>query len=86
VEWIDPSARVSLIERIIDAKLAGTLMSELEEPGRMRIAAVGRIGVAQVPRPDLVAQEGDVLYLTVASEAMGDVDKLLAGGAGKGGH
>jgi trk system potassium uptake protein TrkA len=86
VEWIDPSARVSLIERIIDAKLAGTLLSELEEPGRVRIAAVGRLGVAQVPRPDLVAQEGDVLYLTVASDALGDVDDVLAGGAAKGGH
>ena len=64
----------------------GTRCSELEEPGRVRVAAVGRLGVAQVPRPDLVAQEGDVLYLAVASDALDAVDEMLAAGPAKGGH
>ncbi len=86
VEWIDPSARVSLVERTIAGAWSGRPLSELEEPGRVRVAAVGRLGVAQIPRADLVVQDGDVLYLTVASDALDAVDGLLAAGPAKGGH
>ena len=86
IEWIDPSARVSLVERTVASGWSGHPLSELEEPGKVRIAAVGRLGVAQVPRPDLVVQDGDVLYLTVASEALDAVDAMLATGPAKGAH
>ena len=86
VEWIDPSARVSIIERSIAASWSGHLISDLEEPGRVRVAAVGRLGVAQVPNPDLVAQDGDVLYLAVVSDAVAALDTTLAAGPTKGGH
>jgi trk system potassium uptake protein len=86
VEWIDPSARVSLVERTIAAGWSGHRLDELEQPGRARVVAVGRLGVAQVPPPDLVAQDGDVLWLTVASDALEAVDAMLAAGPTKGGH
>ena len=86
VEWVDPSARVSLVERTISASWSGHRLSDLEQPGRVRLAAVGRLGVAQVPHADLVAQDGDVLYLTVASDAVEAVDAILASGPPKGGH
>jgi len=86
VEWIDPSARVSLVERTIAGGWSGHPLSDLEEPGKVRVAAVGRLGVAQIPRPDLVVQDGDVLYLTVASDALDAVDGVLAAGPAKGGH
>jgi trk system potassium uptake protein TrkA len=85
VEWIDPSARVSLVERVIGPGWAGHLVSELEESGQIRVAAVGRLGVAQLPRHDLVVQDGDVLYVSVAADAMDALDKRLAGPP-KGGH
>jgi len=86
MEWIDPSARVSLVERTIAGSWSGHPLSDLEQPGRVRVAAVGRLGVAQVPNPDLVAQDGDVVYLAVASDALADVDAALAAGPAKGGH
>jgi trk system potassium uptake protein TrkA len=86
IEWIDPSARVSLVERTLAGSWSGHLVSELEEPGKVRVAALGRLGVAQIPRPDLVAQDGDVAYLMVASDAVDEVDKVLVKGPGKGGH
>ena len=85
VEWIDPSARVSLVERTISSSWAGHLVNDLDEPGVIRVAAVGRLGVGQVPRPDLVIQEGDVLYLTVAGDALATLDAKLATRP-KGGH
>ena len=84
MEWIDPSARVSLVERTIAGSWSGHPLSDLEQPGRVRVAAVGRLGVAQVPNPDLVAQDGDVVYLAVASDALADVDAALGGRSGKG--
>jgi trk system potassium uptake protein TrkA len=78
-----PGAKV---ERTIAGAWSGRPLSELEEPGRVRVAAVGRLGVAQIPRADLVVQDGDVLYLTVASDAVDAVDGVLAAGPAKGRH
>ena len=56
-------------------------MSELEEPGRARLVAIGRLGVAQIPKPDLVAQEGDIAYVAVGGDAIAAFDERLAQGA-----
>ena len=77
---------MSLVERTVAGAWSGRPLSELEEPGKVRVAAVGRLGVAQVSRADLVVQDGDVLYLTVASDALDAVDGMLAAGPAKGGH
>jgi Trk K+ transport system NAD-binding subunit len=34
--------------------------------------------VAQIPGPDLVVQEGDVVYIAVSADALGDLDALMA--------
>ncbi len=81
VDWVDPSAKVCLIERAIPGSWAGRLVSELEEPGRVKVAAIGRLGVAQIPKPDLVAQEGDVAYVAVSGDAIAAFDELLAQGS-----
>jgi hypothetical protein len=48
--------------------------------------AVSRLGDAQIPRPGLVAQEGDVAYLAVHGEALAEIDARLAGPVKAGGH
>jgi hypothetical protein len=50
------------------------------------VAALSRLGVGQVPTPDLVTQEGDVVYVAVASDRIADLDAHLADDAGTGGH
>jgi trk system potassium uptake protein len=77
VEWVDPGAKVSLVERVVAGSWAGQRYSDLEEPGALRIVAVGRLGVAQIPGPDLVAQEGDVAYIAVGADALGGLDERL---------
>jgi trk system potassium uptake protein TrkA len=81
VDWVDPSAKVCLIERAIPASWAGHLVSDLEEAGRARLVAIGRLGVAQIPKPDLVAQEGDIAYVAVGGDAIAAFDERLANGA-----
>jgi len=79
VEWVDPSAKVMLVERAVPSAWAGQKLEDLEEPTMLRAAAVSRLGAAQLPRPDLVLQEGDILYLAVAGDALAKVDERLNG-------
>jgi trk system potassium uptake protein len=83
VDWVDPSAKVCLVERAIPGPWAGRMVSELDEAGRVRVVAIGRLGVAQIPKPDLVVQEGDIAYVAVAGDAIAAFDARLAEGAGR---
>ena len=83
VDWVDPSAKVCLVERAIPAPWAGRMVSELDEPGRVRVVAIGRLGVAQIPKPDLVVQEGDIAYVALAGDAIAAFDARLAEGGGR---
>jgi trk system potassium uptake protein TrkA len=78
VEWVDPGAKVTLVERLVEQKWAGLRYTEMEENGKVRVIAVSRLGVAQLPRPDLVVQDGDVVYLAVSADALGDLDVRMA--------
>ncbi len=81
-EWTDPSASVVLVERAVDQSWAGRRLADLDVEGLARVAALSRLGIAQVPRPDLVTQEGDTVYMTVDAERIGDLDAHLAGDSG----
>lgn len=76
VEWVDPSAKVSLVERTLGRGWAGHRLADIESDG-VRLAAVSRLGAAMLPHSNLVAQEGDVVYLVVAAEALGQLDALV---------
>ena len=86
VEWIDPSAKVVLIERLVPPSLVGHKLVDLEETGLARAVALSRLGVSQVPTPSLVLQEGDVLYLATSGDDVERLDGHLAGATKGGGH
>ncbi|MCU0268989.1 MAG: TrkA family potassium uptake protein [Acidimicrobiales bacterium] len=86
VEWIDPSARVSLLERLVPTPWAGRRLSELESDGDWRIAAITRLGESLIPTATLVAQEGDVIWMMVDGDKLDELDRHLAAGPAKGGH
>jgi trk system potassium uptake protein TrkA len=81
-DWVDPSARVVLIERPVAATWAGHPLTEIEIPGVSRAVALSRMGVAQVAMPELVTQDGDVVHLAVAVGRLDEVDRHLAEGVG----
>ena len=76
VEWVDPSAKVSLVERSFGVAWAGHRILEAESAG-VRVVALSRLGSAMLPTADLVVQEGDVVYLAVAHDAMTHLDDLV---------
>jgi len=77
VRWVDPSANLSLVDRSVPSALAGHALTDIERSGQVRVMGVRRLGVGIVATPDLVFQEGDVVYLSVANDQLGAVDGLL---------
>jgi trk system potassium uptake protein len=64
-EWTDPTAKVCIVERQVTRPWIGKPLSELEGATNTRVAALGRLGAALVPTANTVAQEGDLLYVSV---------------------
>jgi trk system potassium uptake protein len=85
VEWVDPSAKVCMVERTVPAPWAGRQLSELEMPGAVRVIAVARLGQASIPDPTAVVQEGDVVWVTVAGDKLDEFERHLSGGRVAGG-
>ena len=82
VEWSDPSARVSLVERTVPGAWAGRRFDELELECSARVVALGRLGASQIVRPGLVIQDGDVVYVAIEVDQVARFDEHLHGGAG----
>lgn len=76
-EWTEPTAQVCIIERQAVRPWIGKAISEFEEATGTRVAAVGRRGGALVPGPSTVAQEGDLLYVSIATGAVAAFDAGL---------
>jgi trk system potassium uptake protein len=77
-DWTDPSARVHLVERPVPQAWCGQRLSNLEEAGAFRVVALTRLGLAQIPNPELVAQDGDILHFSVANDSLERLDDRLA--------
>jgi trk system potassium uptake protein len=84
-DWVDASGQVSLVERALPATWAGKRLAGLSEPGRFTLAAVTRLGAAQVPSSELVGQEGDILHFVVETVSLDSLQERLIGPA-EGGH
>jgi trk system potassium uptake protein len=76
-EWADPTGRLLLVDRVLPEHWAGRRLADLEQPERIRLVAVTRAGVARLDARDLVGQEGDVLHIALAEDAIGQLDERL---------
>ena len=45
------------------------------------MAALSRLGVSQIPTPDLVTQEGDIVYIAVVADRLSELDEHLGNGS-----
>jgi trk system potassium uptake protein TrkA len=78
VEWIDASAKVALVERIVPPAWAGRRALDLDADGDARVVSVTRLGVAQVAASDLLLQDGDVVHVALAGDGVDAFDARLA--------
>lgn len=82
-EWSAPHGEVVLVERALPPSWVGCYLGELEEPGTTRVAALCRSGRTLVPKPGVVGQDGDVLFIAVAATALADLEQRLEKGPNK---
>ncbi len=76
-EWVDATARLLLVERRLPEHWAGRTLGQLEAAGRIKLVAITRAGAPRLDASNLVGQEGDVLHLAVARDALGLLDERL---------
>jgi trk system potassium uptake protein len=86
VEWVDPTAKVMLVERAVGATWAGRKVADLEAAIPVRFAAVSRLGVSSVPTGGLILQDGDLVYIATDGDHLAVVDASLASPAQKASH
>lgn len=79
-EWSDPSGKVRLIERALPDAWAGRRLGDIDLPGAISLVAVTRAGAPRLHPDDLIGQEGDLLHLAVAGDAMDELERRCAGG------
>jgi len=79
-DWIDPSARVCLVEYTIPKAWCGKKVGELNEPGTFWLTAITRSGEANVVDSGAVGQEGDVLYFVADVNALDALRQRLEQG------
>ncbi|CAN5717842.1 TrkA family potassium uptake protein [soil metagenome] len=78
VDWIDPSARVCVVERAVPSAWAGRPVADLALPGAIRVVSLTRLGAAEVPTDNRLLQEGDVVHLALAGDQIATLDGHLA--------
>jgi trk system potassium uptake protein TrkA len=79
-DWIDPTAKVCLVERVLPSSWAGYKLGELVAPGRFWLAALTRFGEAQIVGEKPVGQEGDVAYFIARVDCLEELSARLEAG------
>jgi len=76
-DWIDPSAKFTMVERRVPTAGAGIAVSTVESSIQGRIAVLSRCGESSVPAPATLLQEDDVLQVVVAADQAALLDEAL---------
>ena len=76
-DWIDPSAKFTIIERRVPAAAAGMTVASVEASANGRVAVLARFGEATIPSPPTLLQEDDVLHVVIPADNAAQLDAAL---------
>jgi trk system potassium uptake protein TrkA len=76
-DWIDPSAKFTIVERRVPAAGAGISVSKLESAAAGRVVVLGRFGEASIPSPATLLQEDDVVHVVISADNAALLDEAL---------
>jgi trk system potassium uptake protein TrkA len=76
-DWIDPSAKFTILERRVPATAAGTSVISIESSFQGRVAVLSRGGESTIPAPATLLQEDDVLHVVVSADHTALLDEAL---------
>ena len=81
-DWIDPSAKFTMVERRVPAESAGTSIAELEAASSGRVTLLHRFGETSIPAPATLLQEDDQLHVVIAAGKSDILDQQLQNPSG----
>lgn len=84
--WVDPTASISLLERIVPSHWAGRPIGAVESLHGARVVSVARMGTATIANPTHSLQDGDVLWVAVPTNEISSFDEALTLVPVAGGH
>jgi trk system potassium uptake protein len=76
--WTDPTGEISVVEYPLPDSLCGRGLVELADADRFRPLMVTRAGQARLAGSQMVGQEGDIVHFAVRSDALSDLNALMA--------
>jgi trk system potassium uptake protein len=76
-DWIDPSAKFTIIERRVPAAGAGLSVGSVESASKARVVVLARVGEASIPSPSVLLQEDDVLHVVIPADNAAQLDAAL---------
>jgi trk system potassium uptake protein TrkA len=76
-DWIDPSAKFTIVERRVPASAAGTSVAHVETSAKGRVVVLARFGEATIPPPATLLQEDDVLHIVIPAENAAQLEAAL---------
>ena len=76
-DWIDPSAKFTIVERRVPTAGAGASIADIESASSGRVVVLGRFGDASIPPPGTLLQEDDVLHVVVPADKAELLDAAL---------
>lgn len=76
-DWIDPSAKFTIVERRVPSAAAGMSVGTVEAASQGRVVVMGRFGEATIPPPATLLQEDDVLHVVLAADNAELLDTAL---------
>ena len=76
IEYTDPTGTITLAEVPLAQSWLGRNASDLERETGARIAFITRYGIAEMPSPSLVLQEGDVVHMLFAPDNRAHVESI----------
>jgi trk system potassium uptake protein len=79
VSWTDASGELHIIEQPLPVNWAGRKLSDLNDPGRIKVIAVNRAGVIRLDPEELVGQERDLLQIAVVAGSEAELSERLEG-------
>jgi Trk K+ transport system NAD-binding subunit len=67
-----------LVRIDVPGAFAGRMVGSVNDPGRMLVVALDRMGKVTIPTEDSTFQEGDVAHIIVRREDLDDLRRRLA--------
>lgn len=81
-DWIDPSAKFTMVERRIPAEAAGTSIAQVEKATLGRVTLLHRFGETSIPAASTLLQEDDQMHVVIAAGKTDALDQYLANPGG----